>query len=68
MVYARAYYKGKVIAELTNIGYTTVEAVMKDLIVNFPEDIPFGAKVHFRITNCDTQREAVYEKFKGKGF
>lgn len=68
MIYARAYFKGKVIGELTDIGFGTVDSVIQELVKQFPEDIPEGCTVHFRITNCDSQREVVYERTKGKGF
>ena len=68
MVYARAYFKGKMVAELTDIGFGTVEAVIAALAPKLPKDIPTGCTVHFRIQNCDTQREVVYERTKGKGF
>ena len=68
MVYGRAYFKGKVIAELTDIGFSTVEDVIKTLVAKMRTDIPKGCAVQFRITNCDSQKEVVYERTKGKGF
>lgn len=68
MVYGRAYFKGKVIAELTDIGFNTVEEVIKALVAKMRTDIPKGCAVQFRITNCDSQKEVVYERTKGKGF
>lgn len=68
MIYGRAYFKGKVIGETTDIGFNTVDDVIKKLVEQFPTDIPTGCAVQFRLTNCDTQREIVYERTKGKGF
>ena len=68
MVYGRAYFKDKIIGETTDIGFNTVDEVIKKLVEQFPTDIPTGCSVQFRITNCDTQREIVYERTKGKGF
>lgn len=68
MIYGRAYFKGKVLAELTDIGFGTVDAVIKALAEKLPTDIPTGSAVQFRITNCDSQKEIVYERTKGKGF
>ena len=68
MIYGRAYFKGKVIGEITDIGFNTVDDVIKKLVEQFPTDIPTGCAVQFRLTNCDTQREIVYERTKGKGF
>ena len=67
MVYARAYFKGEVIAELTDIGFGTVDAVIASLVTKLPGDIPVGCEVQFRIKNVDSGREAVYERTKGKG-
>jgi hypothetical protein len=33
-----------------------------------PDFIPDRATVQFRIKNVDTDREAIYERTKGKGF
>lgn len=68
MIYARAYFKGKVVGELTDIGFSNVDEVIARLVKQLPKDIPTGCNVQFRLTNCDTQREAVYERSKGKGF
>jgi hypothetical protein len=73
MINGKAYYKGEVIAEVTDIGFSTVDDVMNVLISKIPDKIvPARSTVQFRLTNCDTQREVVYEKVKtkrkGKGF
>lgn len=68
MIYGRAYFKGKVLAELTDIGFSTIDAVIKSLSDKLPDYIPTGSAVQFRITNCDSQKEVVYERTKGKGF
>ena len=68
MIYGRAYFKGKVIAEVTDIGFNTVDDVINRLVKQFPKDIPTGCAVQFRLTNCDSQKEIVYERTKGKGF
>lgn len=68
MIYGRAYFKGKVVGELTDIGFSNVEEVIAELIKQLPKDIPVGCTVQFRLTNCDSQKEVVYERSKGKGF
>lgn len=68
MVYARAYFKGEVMADITDIGFGTVDAVIRALASKLPSDIPTGCEVQFRIKNCDSGREVVYERTKGKGF
>lgn len=68
MIYGRAYFKGEVIAEVTDIGFDTVDDVISALANQLPNDIPVGCNVQFRLTNCDSQKEAVYVKSKGKGF
>lgn len=68
MIYGRAYFKGKVVSELTDIGFGTVDDVIAALAQKLPKNIPIGSTVQFRLTNCDSQWEAVYERSKGKGF
>lgn len=68
MVYARAYFRGEVLAEVSDIGFGNVEAVITKLAVMLPDTIPTGCAVQFRIKNVDADREAVYEHTKGKGF
>lgn len=68
MIYGRAYFKGKVVSELTDIGFGTVDDVIAALAQKLPKNIPIGSTVQFRLTNCDSQRKAVYERSKGKGF
>ena len=68
MVYGRAYFKGEVLAEVTDTGFNTVQDVITTLAKKLPSDIPHGWTVHFRILNCDSQKEIVYERTKGKGF
>lgn len=68
MVYARAYYKGEILAEVSDIGFGTVDAVISALVPKLPDTIPTRAAVQFRIKNVDSGREVVYERTKGKGF
>jgi len=68
MIYGRAYFKGKVVGEVTDIGFNTVDDVIAVLVKQLPSDIPTGCNVQFRLTNCDSQNEVVYERSKGKGF
>ncbi len=68
MIYGRAYFKGQIVGEVTDIGFNTVEDVINVLVKQLPNDIPVGCTVQFRLTNCDSQREVVYERSKGKGF
>lgn len=68
MVYARAYFRGEILAEVSDIGFDTVDEVIDRLTPRLPDTIPEGCAVQFRIKNLDTDREAVYERTKGKGF
>lgn len=68
MIYGRTYFKGEVIAEVTDIGFHTVEEVIERLIPKLPTTIPIGCSVQFRIKNLDSHKEIVYERSKGKGF
>ena len=68
MIYGRAYFKGDIVGELTDIGFSNVDEVISELVKQLPKSIPIGCTVQFRLKNCDSQREAVYERSKGKGF
>ena len=68
MVYGRAYYKGEVLAEVSDIGFGTIDSVIAALVPKLPDTIPDRAAVQFRIKNVDSGKEAVYERTKGKGF
>ena len=68
MIYGRAYFKGDVVSELTDIGFSNVDEVIAELVKQLPKDIPTGCTVQFRLLNCDSQKEVVYERSKGKGF
>lgn len=68
MVYARAYFRGEVLAEVSDIGFSNVDEVIARLAGQLPATIPTGCSVHFRIKDLDADREAVYERTKGKGF
>lgn len=68
MIYGRAYFKGDVVSELTDIGFSNVDEVIAELVKQLPKDIPTGCTVQFRLLNCDSRKEVVYERSKGKGF
>lgn len=68
MVYARAYFRGEVLSEVSDIGFGTVDEVIARLAGQLPDTIPTGCAVQFRIKDVDADREAVYERTKGKGF
>lgn len=68
MVYARAYFRGEVLAEVSDIGFNNVDEVIDRLAKKLPDTIPDKCAVQFRIKNVDTDREVVYERTKGKGF
>lgn len=68
MIYGRTYFKGNLIAEVTDIGFKTVEDVINRMIPKLPDTIPDGCTVHFRLKNIDSQKEVIYERTKGKGF
>ena len=68
MVYARAYFQGAVIAEVTDIGFSNVDEVIKRLVPKFPSTIPMRSEVTFRIKDVDTEKEGIYVRTKGKGF
>ena len=68
MIYARAYFRGQVMADVSDIGFSNVDEVIACLTPMLPDYIPERCSVQFRIRNVDTEQEAVYERTKGKGF
>ena len=68
MIYARAYYRGEVLAEVSDIGFSNIDEIISRLAAKLPDSIPERCAVQFRIKNVDTEREAVYERTKGKAF
>ena len=68
LIYARAYFRGQVLAEVTNVGFTSIDEVISCLVPQLPDTIPNRCAVQFRIKNVDMDKEAVYERTKGKGF
>lgn len=68
MIQGRAYFKGEQLAEVKDIGFNTVDEVIKALVPMLPDTIPDRAAVQFRITNVDADKDVVYERTKGKGF
>lgn len=63
-----AYFKGRVVAKLCDIGFNNKEEVIASLVKQLPEDIPVRSMVQFRIENMDKGQSAIYERMKGKGF
>ena len=68
MIEATASFKGSELASVKGIGFKTIDAVIEELVPKLPESIPIGCNVQFRIRNCDTNTEEIYEHSKGKGF
>ena len=68
MVNGRAYFKGEVVAELSDIGFSNVDSVIDRLVPQLPDTIPPRCEVTFRIKDIDTDMEGVYTRTKGKGF
>jgi len=46
----------------------SIALVIKALAEELPMALPKRCSVVFRIINCDSQKEVVYERTKGKGF
>ena len=67
-VHAEAFFRGRKLAELTDIGFNNVDEVIDKLVEQLPEDIPQRSMVMFKIENQDKNQTVVYERMKGKGF
>jgi integrase len=68
LVKADAFFGGRIVASVKDIGFATIDAVISALASELPDEIPERATVQFRIKNLDKGDTAVYERTKGKGF
>ena len=67
-VHGTAFFQGRKVAELTDVGFNNVDEVIEKLVSLLPDDIPPRSMVLFKIENHDKKQTAVYERTKGKGF
>lgn len=67
-VHATAFFQGRKVAELTDVGFNNVDEVIEKLAEELPDDIPLRSMVIFKIENQDKGDAVVYERMKGKGF
>lgn len=69
MIYARAYFRGKLLGEVSDIGFDGEDDVIVRLVKLLPLDaVKTGGAVQFRIKNVDTEEEVLVERKKGKDF
>lgn len=62
MIYARLYFRGNVLSETSDIGFTSTEDVISRLSERMVDkSIPDGVAVQIRIKNLDTDKEKVVE-------
>lgn len=67
-VHGEAFFQGRKLAEITDVGFNNVNEVIVKLAAQLPDDIPNRSMVIFKIDNQDKKQSAVYERMKGKGF
>lgn len=63
-----AFYGGRCLGSVEDIGFSTVDEIIDRLVEFVPETVPERAIVQFKLINQDTEKIAVYEHMKGKGF
>lgn len=68
MVEGAAYYQGRKLAEVMDIGFNNIDSVVERLVSMLPDTIPNHAIVLFKITNIDKDQTVVVQRQKGKGF
>lgn len=68
LIRAAAFYQGRCLANFEDLGYTEIDGVTRKLVSRFPNDIPEGGIVQFKIVNIDTGKVRVYQLQKGAGF
>ena len=68
MMSGTAYYKGKKMCNITDIGFNNVDEIIQALVKELPKDIPNREIVLFKIENLDNDEFEIYKRMKGKGF
>lgn len=68
MVNGTAYYNGRVVAELTDVGFNNIDEVIAKLTSMMKDDIPARSIVLFKIINLDKDQIIVQHRQKGKDF
>lgn len=68
MVKGKAIYNSATLAQIIDVGYNNVDAVIEKLISVLPSFVPDGAIVDFTVENMDSGDSRTYKKQKGKGF
>lgn len=63
-----AFYGGRCLGSVEDIGFSNVDEVISRLVVFVPETVPNRAIVQFKLINQDNDKIACYERMKGKGF
>ncbi len=66
MIKASAYYKGKKVAHVEDIGFNNVEEVICNLINQLDQSIPDKAAVQIKIENVDKNQSRMYERIVQK--
>lgn len=67
MMRGTAYFMGKKLGSVQDIGYHNVDEIIWKLTNFVPDDVPQGCVVLFKIENLDKKQTAIYERTKGKG-
>lgn len=67
MMKGTAYFMGKRLGTVQDIGFHNVDEILTKLVTFVPEDVPQGSSVLFKIENLDKNKTAIYERTKGKG-
>ncbi len=62
------FFRGELLGKVEDIGFNNVDEIIRTLLPYIPDTVPIRSNVMFRITNCDKQQVAIYERQKGKGF
>lgn len=65
LVRGEMYFRGRLLYELEDIGFSNKDEVINALAQHIPDDIPSRSMLQFRIVNVDKGQEAIYERMKG---
>lgn len=68
LIHGSVFFQGKLLGEITDIGYNNVDEVIRSLVPFVPDEVPERSMVLFKVENVDKGMAKVYPRTKGKGF
>lgn len=61
LIRAAAFYRGRCVVSFEDIGYSSVDEVIREVAAQLPADLAEGAIVQVKVVNCDSGKVLVSE-------